>query len=87
MIDPLTTEHGVTKAQLKEWLEKSDTPDDAELDITYSDDGQIVLYWRWSFLAGAYGDEMVVFSKAESNCFKREIEYELKKEKEEDEGK
>lgn len=74
MIDPLTTEHGVTKAQLKEWLEKSDTPDDAELTIGYQE-GHFVLWWRWSYLAGAFGDDMVVFDKADSDCLKREMEH------------
>lgn len=72
MIAVLNTEPGITKAQLKEWLEKSDTPDNAELSIDYRE-GNFVLWWRWSYSAGAFGDDMVIFDKVDSDELKKEI--------------
>ena len=63
-----------TKTEMLEWLQKSDTPDDAELTIGYQE-GKFILWWRWSYLAGAFGDDFVYFGKAESDCLKREMKY------------
>ena len=62
-----------TKAEMLKWLQESDIPDDAELTIGHYD-GCFKLWWRWSFLAGAFGDDFVQFDKAESDMLKREIE-------------
>lgn len=53
-------------------MEKSDTPDNAELAIDYRD-GKFVVWLRWSYMAGAFGDDMVVFDKVDSDELKKEI--------------
>ena len=69
----ITTDNtNVTKSQLQEWLNSCDIPDDAELTLSY-ENGQFSLWWRWSFLAGAFGDDMVIFSKADSDSVIKNI--------------
>ena len=61
-----------TKKQMLEWLQKTDTPDDAELTLGY-DEGCFKLWWRWSYLAGAFGDDFVTFTKTESDVTLSEV--------------
>ena len=73
-VQPLAMQGYCTKKEMLEWLKNCDTPDEAELTLTYNE-GQFVLYWRWSYMSGAFGDDFVKFSKAESDCVKREMKY------------
>lgn len=74
MQDPLRTSKGVTKQEMIEWLKSSDTPDNAELYIGHDEDtDEICLYFGWSFMSGAFGDDFVRFSKAESDMLLKEI--------------
>lgn len=63
----LKTDKCVTKKDLMEWLSKSDIPDDAELRLRYDDEElKFVISFGWSYLAGAFQDDVVEFSKVES---------------------
>lgn len=73
-VQPPAMEGYCTKKEMLEWLQRCDTPDNAELDLTYMN-GQFVLYWRWSYSSGAFGDDFVKFTKPESDLVLREIEH------------
>ena len=63
----LSTDECVTKKDLMEWLKNSDIPDDAELRLRYDDEKlKFVVALGWSYSAGAFQDDVVEFSKAES---------------------
>lgn len=63
----LSTDECATKKDLIEWLSKSDIPDDAELRLRYDDEKlKFVLSLGWSHSVGAFEDDVVEFSKAES---------------------
>lgn len=67
MQEALKTDNCVTKKDLIEWLSKSDIPDDAELRLRYDDEElKFVVSFGWSYLAGAFQDDVVEFSKVES---------------------
>lgn len=64
----ITGDKCVTKKDLIEWLIKSDIPDDAELRLRYDDEKlKFVVSFGWSYLSGAFQDDVVEFSKAESD--------------------
>lgn len=63
----ITGDKCVTKKDLIERLIKSDIPDDAELRLRYDDEKlKFVLSLGWSYSVGAFEDDIVEFSKAES---------------------
>ena len=75
MIDPLNTDKCVTKKDLVDWLKVSDSPDDSELWLWYDDEeGRFKVSLKWEFLAGAYMDDMIKFSKAESDFVLKDID-------------
>ena len=72
-LQPLTTSEILTKADLIKWLQESDIPDEAELTLKLDEPtGNLVLWFYWSFMAGAFGDDCVVFN-LESKSLTKEI--------------
>ena len=68
MQEALKTDKCVTKKDLIEWLSRSDIPDDAELRLRYDDEAlKFIVSFGWSYLAGAFDDDIVEFSKVESD--------------------
>ena len=73
MTEPLVTTKTLTKGDLARWLRESDIPDEAELTLKLDEStGNLGLWFYWSFMAGAFGDDCVVFD-LESKSLAKEI--------------